>query len=142
MKKPGKVVIENTLYISSFVIALSVVMQLVFILLSKWNYTVLLGNILSGFFAVFNFLLMGMTVESAVVKEEKEARNIIKTSQTLRSLMLLVVAAIGALLPCFNIWASVIPFLFPRIAIALRPFIDKFGNKSDNTESSKGGEQE
>ena len=100
-------------------------MQVVFILIRKWDYTVLLGNLLSGFFAVLNFLLMGMTVEKAVEKEEKEAKALIKTSQSLRQLMLLAAVAIGALLPVFNIWASVIPLIFPRISISIRPFIGK-----------------
>ena len=126
MTQSNSAVIRETKYILFFTLALSIPMQAIFILLKSWDITVLLGNLLSGGFAVLNFYLMGKAVEKAVQKDEKEARAIIKKSQSLRQLMLFVVVGIGALVPIFNIWTSVIPLLFPRIAIALRPL---FGNK-------------
>ena len=126
MTNSNSAVIRETKYILFFTLALSIPMQAIFIVLKNWDVTVLLGNLLSGGFAVLNFYLMGKTVEKAVQKEEKEARAIVRKSQSLRQLMLFVVVGTGALVPIFNIWASVIPLLFPRIAIALRPL---FGNK-------------
>ena len=126
MTNSNSAVIRETKYILFFTLALSIPMQAIFIVLKIWDVTVLLGNLLSGGFAVLNFYLMGKTVEKAVQKEEKEARVIIRRSQSLRQLMLFVVVGIGALVPIFNIWTSIIPLLFPRIAIALRPL---FGNK-------------
>lgn len=126
MTQSNSAVIRETKYILFFTLALSIPMQAIFIVLKSWDITVLLGNLLSGGFAVLNFYLMGKAVEKAVSKDEKEARAIIKKSQSLRQLMLFVVVGIGALVPIFNIWTSVIPLLFPRIAIALRPL---FGNK-------------
>lgn len=126
MTNSNSAVIRETKYILFFTLALSIPMQAIFIVLKNWDVTVLLGNLLSGGFAVLNFYLMGKTVEKAVQKEEKEARVIIRKSQSLRQLMLFVVVGIGALVPIFNIWTSIIPLLFPRIAIALRPL---FGNK-------------
>ena len=125
MQKPGKIVIKETVYIATIVIILSIIMQSIFILFGSWDYTVVLGNILTAVFAVVNFLLMGITVEKAVEKDEKEARAIIKTSQSLRQLMLLAVAAVGAIAPCFNLYAVIIPLLFPRIAISLKPLFVK-----------------
>ncbi len=125
MQKPGEVVIKETTYIAVSVLILSIVMQSVFLLINCWNYTVLTGNLLSGVFAVINFLFMGMTVEKAVTKDEKESKRIIKTSQTIRQVMLFVVVAVCAAAPIFNIWASVIPLFFPRIAISLRPLFGK-----------------
>ena len=126
MTQSNSAVIRETKYILFLTLALSIPMQAIFIVLKSWDITVLLGNLLSGGFAVLNFYLMGKAVEKAVQKDEKEARAIIKKSQSLRQLMLFVVVGIGALVPIFNIWTSVIPLLFPRIAIALRPL---FGNK-------------
>ena len=126
MTNSNSAVIRETKYILFFTLALSIPMQAIFIVLKIWDITVLLGNLLSGGFAVLNFYLMGKTVEKAVQKEEKEARVVIRRSQSLRQLMLFVVVGIGALVPIFNIWTSIIPLLFPRIAIALRPL---FGNK-------------
>ena len=98
-------------------------MQLIFLFFLKWDYTVLLGNILGGVFAVLNFFLMGVTVSKAVTKEESEAKKLMKTSLSLRQLMILAVAAIGGIAPCFSIWTVVISLVFPRIAIALRPLL-------------------
>ena len=123
MKKVGDVVIRETKYIAAWVIILSVVMEAVFLILRYWNYKVLLGNLLSGAFAVANFFFMGLAVEKAVAKEEKEAKGVMKASQALRTFMLFAVAALGV--SFFNPVASIIPLFFPRIAITFRPFFDK-----------------
>lgn len=123
MKKVGDVVIRETKYIAAWVIILSVVMEAVFLILRYWNYKVLLGNLLSGIFAVANFFFMGIAVEKAVAKEEKEAKGVMKASQALRTFMLFAVAALGV--SFFNPVASIIPLFFPRIAITFRPFFDK-----------------
>ena len=125
MKKMDPVVIKETKYIAYFVIILSIAMEAVFLILRKWDVTVLLGNILSASAAVLNFLFMGITVQNAVMKDEKDAKTAVKASQSLRTFFLFAVAAIGALVPIFNIWSSLIPLLFPRIAIMFRPLFDK-----------------
>ncbi|MEE1047087.1 MAG: ATP synthase subunit I [Clostridia bacterium] len=129
MTKIDKTVIKETKYIGSWVVLLSAVMEAVFLVLGKWDYTVLLGNILTGIAGVLNFLLMGITVQKAVEKEEKAARAAMKVSQMYRTLFMLVVVIIGVVAPCFNIWAVIIPLFFPRIAIAIRPILDKAGRK-------------
>ena len=125
MKKIDPVVSKETKYIAYFVIILSIAMEAVFLILRKWDVTVLLGNILSASAAVLNFLFMGITVQNAVMKDEKDAKTAVKASQSLRTFFLFTVAAIGALVPIFNIWSSLIPLLFPRIAIMFRPLFDK-----------------
>ncbi len=116
---------KESLFIASMAAVLSLLMQSVFLIVGFWDYTVLLGNLLGYFTAVLNFFLMGIGVQKAVQKDEKEAKNIIKLSQIYRNLMILVIAIIGIVLPCFNIWAVIIPLLFPRVAIALRPLLNK-----------------
>ena len=130
MIKVNDVVKKETKYIAYFVLLFSVIMQSVFLVLQKWDYTVLLGNLLSGVAVVLNFLFMGITVQKAVEKDEKDARNAMKASQSLRTVFLFVVAVIGAAVPVFNIWATLIPLIFPRIAVSLRPLFDRKENKS------------
>ena len=125
MRKIDETVRRMTLYIASWTAVFSVLMQAVFLCIGKWDYTVLLGNLWSGFFAVLNFLLMGMTVQKAVEKKEEDARTMIKASQSLRMVMQVAIAAIGAALPIMNIWAVLIPLFFPRIAVMLRPLFDR-----------------
>ena len=130
MIKVNDVVKKETKYIAYFVLLFSVIMQSAFLVLQKWDYTVLLGNLLSGVAVVLNFLFMGITVQKAVEKDEKDARNAMKASQSLRTVFLFVVAVIGAAVPVFNIWATLIPLIFPRIAVSLRPLFDRKENKS------------
>lgn len=125
MKKIDPVVIKETKYIAYFAAILSVAMQAVFLILRKWDITVLLGNLLSYIAVVLNFLMMGITVQNAVTKEEKDARQAIRASQSLRTFFLFAVATVGALVPIFNVWATLIALFFPRIAIMVRPLFNK-----------------
>ena len=127
MTKIDSTVLRETKYIAAFVAVLSLLMQSVFLIAGFWNYTVLFGNILGFAAATGNFLLMGITVQKAVEKEEKDAKSLMKLSQSLRLLMMFVIALIGYLLPFFNTVAVIIPYLFPRIAIAIRPLFNKEG---------------
>ena len=125
MKKIDKTVLKETKYIAVITFLLSVLMQSVFLIISKWDYTVLCGNLLGYAGAVGNFLLMGITVQNALDKSEKEAADLMKLSQRGRLLLLFVVALVAYLVPVFNLIATVIPLVFPRFAVALRPFIVK-----------------
>ena len=129
MKKIDPIVLKETKYIAVWVLIFSALMQAVFLVIGKWNYTVLLGNVLSGTAIVLNFLFMGITVQKALQKDEKEAKTAMKLSQTYRTLFLLAVAIVGAVVPVFSLWAVIIPLLFPRIAIAIRPLLDKKKSK-------------
>lgn len=121
MTKPDKTVLKETGYIALWVAVLSALMQAVFLLIGRWDYRVLLGNLLSAAAVIGNFLLMGITVQRAVEKEEKAAAATMKFSQSLRLFLLFGVAALGVLLPVFNTPAVLIPFFFPRIALIFRP---------------------
>lgn len=123
MKNIDQTVRKETEHIACSVLILSLLMECVFLLIGKWDYTVLLGNALSAAIVILNFFLMGLTIQSATQKEEKEARNRMKLSQSLRMLMLFATAAMGSLMPYFHIAAVLIPLFFPRIAIALRPIL-------------------
>ena len=134
MNKIDKTVLRETRYIAFWVIIFSVVMEAVFLIINQWDYTVILGNLLSAIAVILNFLLMGITVQKAVVKDEKDAKSTMKVSQSLRILGLFVVAVVGAALPCFNTFAVLIPLLFPRIAVGIRMF---FNNKSNNDKNEE-----
>lgn len=116
---------RETAYIAAWVVGLSVIMEIVFLVSGFWNYTVPLGNLLSAFAAILNFFLMGLTVQRAVLEDKKKAANRIKLSQMLRLLMLFAAAAVGVFVPCFHFLAALIPLFFPRIAILFRPLLKK-----------------
>lgn len=116
---------KETLYILGTSILFSVVMELVFWLTGHMDYTVPLGNLLGVGISVLNFFLMGLTIQKSIGLDEKSASDKLKLSQMLRMLMVVALAAVGVGLPCFHALAVVIPLFFPRIAIALRPLVDK-----------------
>ncbi len=125
MLKIDPTVKKETKYIAWCVFALSILMQAVFLLINKWNDTVLLGNILSGLASVLNFLFLGLTVQKAVTKEKDDAKKVMQISRIYRMLFMVLVLIIGITLSCFHNWSVIIPVFFPRIAIFLRPLFDK-----------------
>ena len=135
MKKIDAAIKQQTLYIALWVAALSVVMQLVFFVMGKWDISVLMGNLLTGTVSILNFFIMGLFVQKAVSLEQKEAKKTLQTSLVLRNFMMFAFLAIAVLLPVFNTWSSVITVFFPRIAIAFYPLF--FKNTND---SAEGGE--
>lgn len=126
MQKIDKIVWKETKYIAAWILIFSAILQAVFLVIGKWDYTVLLGNLLSAVASLANFLAMGIAVQKAVQKEdEKEAKQAMKASSMLRTFCMFVVLVIGVLAPCFHLLALIIPLIFPRIAIAMRPLWDK-----------------
>ena len=125
--KIDKVVIKETQYIATFVVILSVLMQAVFLIIGKWHYSVLLGNLWGAAIAVLNFFVMGLYVQKAVSQEEKEARQTVRASQSLRMFGIFVLAIVGLIIfkQTLARVAIVVPLIFPRIAIMIRPLINK-----------------
>ena len=122
MIKPSHTVLKETKYIICFSLGLSVLMQVVFLLLKKWDYTVLTGNLLSAVLGILNFYFMGLSIQKAVdTGDEKEAKRIMKNSQTLRTFAMFIVVVIGTVFPFFSTISVIIPLFFVRIAVAFRP---------------------
>lgn len=126
MAKVNEVVRRETGYIALWVLVFSGLMQAVFLIGGWWTLSALWGNLLGGAAAVGNFFAMGLTVQRAVEQENKRAAAMMKLSQTLRMLALFLITMVGVLLPqAFSLWTVLIPLIFPRVAIALRPLFDK-----------------
>ncbi len=131
MQKIDPTVQKETKYVAAVVIVLSAAMEAVFLVLGKWNYTVLLGNALGALAAVGNFLLMGLTIQNTLGMEAEDASKRMKLSQKLRMLMLLILAVLGVALKSFDTVAVLVTLFFPRIAIALRPLLDRKESKRE-----------
>ena len=113
------VVKRETLRISLGTLVLSIVMQLVFIIIKRWDMTVVFGNLLGAFAAVLNFFLMCLTVQRCVKLEPDKAALKIRASQTGRLFMMAAFLGMAALLPkVFNVFAAAIPLVFPTLTIA------------------------
>lgn len=131
MKKLDKTIVKEGCYIALGVLVLSIIMEAVFVIIKRWDYTVLLGNLLGGSIAVLNFFLMGITVQNAIGKTEKEIRDRVRFSHIMRMLLISIGLIIGIALPCFNSIAAILPYLFPRIAISLHPLFFKGEEKNE-----------
>ena len=138
MKKVDSTVRRETLYIAAVTVVLAALMNLVFLVLGKWDMTVLFGSILGSFVAVMNFFLMGITVQGSIGKDEKTVKRRVWISLLLRMIMMFGFAAAAYFLPgAFNIIPLVICYVFPRIAILIRPAF-KFSDGEQAEESDDG----
>lgn len=126
--KPDPTVKKETVYIAVFSLLCSVLMQGVFLVVGKWDYTVLLGNLLGWMTAVGNFFFMGLTVQRAVGEEPQQAERRVRASQSYRLICQGIILVLAAVLSCFHLVAAAVPLLFPRVAVQLRLM---FNNKKD-----------
>ena len=138
MSKMDPAVKKETGYISFWVILLSFMMEAVFLIIRKWDLSVLLGNLGGAVAAVGSFFLLAVTVSKAVSsgKPEDAARRV-KASAGLRMIGMGGICALMIGVFHTNVYATVIPLLFPRIGLFFRPMIDKKrGGTASDTEGS------
>ena len=128
MSKIDKVVLRETAYIAIWTLIFSALLQSTFLMLGKWSVPVVLGNVYGAAAAVLNFFAMGLSVQKALTKEQKDVQAYIKATGTLRLFALFAVTVVGVLLFRTAVLAVAIPLLFPRAAIMIRPF---FANRMD-----------
>ncbi len=128
MTKTDNTILRETKYIALCTVVLSALMQIIFIIIGRWTYKVLLGNLLSSSVMVANFFLLGCTVQKAVTQDEKESKKTVKASLSLRTLFVFAFVVLGVVLPCFSTIATIIPLFFTRIAIAFRPLVKEKNN--------------
>ena len=121
---------KETGYIAVWVVLLSLIMEAVFLLIRQWDLSVLFGNLGGAAAAVGNFFLMALiatrALERAVEKgKPEEAAARVKATATFRLLGCLGLCVILIAVFRTNVYATLIPLLFPRIGIAFRPMIDR-----------------
>ena len=130
MAKLDPVVRKETGYVAGWVAALSLLLEAVFLVLRRWDLSVLAGNLAGGLTAVGNYLLLGLTVSGAVSRGDTPQKIAlrVRSSRTLRMLGIAGICALCVGVLKTNVYATVIPLLFPRIGLAFRPLIDKKRN--------------
>ena len=133
---------KETGYIAVWVVLLSLVMEAVFLITGYWNVSVLLGNLGGAAIAIGNFFLMALIATRAVSHgvdsgKPEEAAKRVKATTAPRLLGCLALCAVLVGVFKTNVYATLIPLLFPRIGIAFRPMIDrKRGKGPQGTEGS------
>ncbi len=137
MKKLDPTVKKETLYIAVWVLALSVLMEAAFLLLRKWDMSVLTGNLVGAAAAVGNYLLLGITVAGAAAGPKEKIALKVRSSMTARMLGMAAICALAIGVLHTNVYATLLPLIFPRVGIAFRPMVDrKCGKTAAGTEGS------
>ena len=117
---------KETGYIAVWVLLLSLVLEAVFLIIGRWELPVLFGNLGGAALAVGNFFLLAFVVSKAIEKgKPQEAATRVKATAAIRLIGMggLVALLIGVFHT--NVYATVIPLLFPRIGLLFRPMIDR-----------------
>ena len=113
---------KETGYIAAWVILLSLIMEAVFLLLRKWDLSILFGNLGGAAAATGNFFLMALIATRAMNRgvesgkpEEAAARVKATTMTRLLGCVLLCVLLIAVFKT--NVYATLIPMLFPQVGV-------------------------
>ncbi len=117
---------KETGYIAAWVVLLSLLMEAVFLVIRQWDLSVLFGNLGGAAVVIGNFFLLALVVSKAVAQGQPDkAAARVKASAGLRLIGMgaLVAFLIGVLKT--NVFATLIPLLFPRIGLLFRPMIDR-----------------
>ena len=96
----------------------------VFLLLKKFDYTVILGALLGSAAAVLNFFLLGITMQKAADREDGQ-KKLVQSSYSLRMMMICLTIILGAVLPVFHTVAVIVPFLLNTPIILLLQAFDR-----------------
>ena len=119
-QKPQKTVLRETKRIAIGEVVLLAIMWIVYALTRRFSLAVVLGSLIGGAYAVFNFFMLGMTVQKAAQMQPDNAemaRMQMKSSYNMRMVGMLAVAVLAFALPFVDGLAAVIPLLFPRLTI-------------------------
>lgn len=117
---------KETGYIAVWVALLSLVLEAVFLIIGRWDLSVLLGNLGGAALAVGNYFLLALVVSKAIEKgKPEEAATRVKATAALRLIALGGLTALLVGVFHTNVYATVIPLLFPRIGLYFRPMIDR-----------------
>ena len=136
--KINSTVKKETAFVLGFTFVLCAVLQSVYLVCGFFSPNALAATAVAWLLSGANFLLMGLTVQKALEDTEENAKKRMKASQSMRSLMMLVVLIVsililGSELPV--ILGLLIPLLFPRAALTLRLMSV---NRTENTNVKNG----
>ena len=117
---------KETGYITVWVVLLSLLMEAVFLVIRQWDLSVLFGNLGGAALAVGNFFLLALVVSRAIDRgKPDQAATRVKATASLRLIGMGALAALLIGVFKTNVFATLIPLLFPRIGLLFRPMIDR-----------------
>lgn len=117
---------------------LGAVMDIVFLVIGRFDLTVLWGTLLGVACTCLNFAFLAITVSNAMDKG-KSAGGYMGTSYLLRLFFIGAVVVFAIKSEYFNYIATIIPLLFPRVIITVLEGILKWKGKSKVKEGDNFG---
>ena len=117
-EKPQQSIVKETKRIAVGTVIMLVVMLAVYAVLGKFTVGVLLGSLLGSAYAIFNFFMLGMTLQKAAsMTDQQMAHMKVRSSYSTRMIGMLILAVVAFALPFVEGIPCLIALLFPRATI-------------------------
>lgn len=117
-EKPQQSIVKETKRIGVGTVSMLVVMLAVYAVLGKFTVGVLLGGLLGSAYAIFNFFMLGMTLQKAAsMTDQQMAHMKVRSSYSTRMIGMLILAVVAFALPFVEGIPCLIALLFPRATI-------------------------
>ena len=117
-EKPQQSIVKETKRIGVGTVIMLVVMLAVYAVLGKFTVGVLLGGLLGSAYAIFNFFMLGMTLQKAAsMTDQQMAHMKVRSSYSTRMIGMLILAVVAFALPVVEGIPCLIALLFPRATI-------------------------
>jgi len=122
-------VYKDAAQVSIIIFALGFIELLLFFMFAEFKIEYIYGCLYGCLFASLNFFYLAYSVKKSVEKSEKAAKAYMSGTYSSRIFLTAVMIFVAAKLEVINIWAAVIPLIFPRVAIFVLSVIRKRGVK-------------
>ena len=117
-EKPQQSSVKETKRIAVGTVIMLVVMLAVYAVLGKFTVGVLIGGLLGSAYAIFNFFMLGMTLQKAAsMTDQQMAHMKVRSSYSTRMIGMLILAVVAFALPFVEGIPCLIALLFPRATI-------------------------
>ncbi len=117
-EKPQQSIVKETKRIAVGTVIMLVMMLAVYAVLGKFTVGVLLGGLLGSAYAIFNFFMLGMTLQKAAsMTDQQMAHMKVRSSYSTRMIGMLILAVVAFALPFVEGIPCLIALLFPRATI-------------------------
>ena len=117
-EKPQQSIVKETKRIAVGTVIMLVVMLAVYAVLGKFTVGVLLGGLLGSAYAIFNFFMLGMTLQKAAsMTDQQMAHMKVRSSYSTRMIGMLILAVVAFALPLVEGIPCLNALLFPRATI-------------------------
>lgn len=125
-EKPQQSIVKETKRIAVGTVIMLVVMLAVYAVLGKFTVGVLLGSLLGSAYAIFNFFMLGMTLQKAAsMTDQQMAHMKVRSSYSTRMIGMLILAVVAFALPFVEGIPCLIALLFPRATIFVLQVTDQ-----------------